>query len=113
MFPYTEVDEVVVLKPFGELNIENAHLFKNWVFDTFIEKGKTKILLDLSEVESIDSFSLGVIVNILKSVSTRSGSFAIVSPNEQVMKILRITSLDRVIKVYDTVSEALAEVKKS
>jgi anti-anti-sigma factor len=112
MFPYKIVDDVVILMPNKELNIENAHLFKKWVFDEFLNKGYNKILLVLSDVESIDSFSLGVIVNILKSVSSVGGFFALVSPNEKVERVLSITSLDRIVKIYDTISEAMEEVQR-
>lgn len=112
MFPYKIVDDVVILMPNKELNIENAHLFKRWVFDEFLNKGYNKVFLVLSDVESIDSFSLGVIVNILKSVSSSGGFFALVSPNEKVERVLSLTNLDRIVKIYDTISEAMEEVRR-
>ncbi|PLV59819.1 anti-sigma factor antagonist [Thermotoga sp. KOL6] len=113
MFPYRIENDVVILIPKGELSIENAHLFKKWVLDEFLNKGYNKILLVLSDVESMDSFSLGVIVNILKSINSTGGFFAVVSPSEKVERILEITGLNRIVKIYDTISEALEEVRKS
>ncbi|HDG62292.1 MAG: anti-sigma factor antagonist [Thermotogaceae bacterium] len=112
MFPYTFVDDVVILKPSGSISVDNAHIFKRWVFNEFLRKGYSKIILDLSDVDKLDSFALGILVSILKNSTSEGGDFVLCSPNESVRKVLELTSLDKILKIAGTVSEALRKVRE-
>jgi anti-anti-sigma factor len=58
------------------------------------------VLLDLSQVEFVDSSGLGAIVAALKSLRSVGGELALCQPSEQVKTLLEITGLERIIKVY-------------
>jgi len=58
------------------------------------------VLLDLSQVEFVDSSGLGAIVAALKSLRSMGGELALCQPSEQVKTLLEITGLERIIKVY-------------
>ena len=112
MFPYTFVDDIVILKPSGSIDIDNAHIFKRWVFDEFLRKGYSKTILDLSDINKLDSFALGILVSKLKNSTSEGGDFVLCSPSESVKKVLELTSLNKILKIADTVSETLRKVGK-
>ncbi len=58
------------------------------------------VLLDMSQVEFVDSSGLGAIVAALKSLRSAGGELALCQPSEQVKTLLEITGLERIIKVY-------------
>jgi anti-sigma B factor antagonist len=54
----------------------------------------------------IDSSGLGVLVGALRRAREAQGDLRIVSARETVVKIFRITGLDRVFPVFPTLDEA-------
>jgi len=107
LFPFSKIDSVIVIRPKGQLDISNAATFKNWVRDSFINLGEKRIVIDLSEVKSVDSFALGVFVSLHKSLILNGGKLVVSSPNDSVKKVLLITSLDKIIPIADSVSDAM------
>ncbi len=70
--------------------------------------GNTRLVVDLAEVEFIDSTGLGSLVSGLKATRLAGGDLRLARPAEQARTILQLTTLDRVLKPYKTVEEALA-----
>ncbi len=60
----------------------------------------TLVLLDLSQVEFVDSSGLGAMVAALKSLRSVGGELALCQPSAQVKTLLEITGLERIIKIY-------------
>jgi anti-sigma B factor antagonist len=61
-----------------------------------IKDGKKDFLLNFENCEFIDSTGLGVLVAIYKRTSENGGSLKLKSVNEQVMKIFKLTRLDKI-----------------
>lgn len=64
------------------------------------------VIVDLDGVGFIDSSGLGVLVGALRRAREAGGDLRIVSARDTVVKIFRITGLDRVFPVYTTLDEA-------
>ncbi len=62
---------------------------------SFIQKGHTDIVLDLSSVKFVDSTGLGAIVRCLKEIDNR-GHLVLCGVNESVLSLLKMTHLDAV-----------------
>jgi anti-sigma B factor antagonist len=74
-------------------------------------EGADKLIVDLSEVETCDSSGLSAILIANRILNSTGGSMRIASPSEKVYSLFRITQLDRVLSVCETVEEAFAELK--
>ena len=61
-----------------------------------IKDGEKDFLLNFENCKFIDSTGLGVLVAIYKRTSEKGGSLKLKSVNEQVMKLFRLTRLDKV-----------------
>jgi len=94
-----------VLQPTGRLNMVAAPAFKNLVEET-VASGQTRIVVDLGQVTFIDSSGLGALIAGLKATRQADGDLRIADVPEQVMTVLRLTNLDRVLRVHPTVADA-------
>lgn len=72
-----------------------------------IEQGNNKVIIDLSEVEFVDSSFLGTLVAGLKRITIKNGDLKIVNPQKPVRSILELTRLYKIFKIYDGVEDAL------
>jgi anti-sigma B factor antagonist len=75
-----------------------------------VEQGARHVVVDLSRVEFLDSTGLGVLVGALKRLRAAGGTLGLVCAHERLLKIFRITALDRVFALYDTVEAATTVV---
>jgi len=75
-------------------------------------EGAKKFILDLSSVESCDSSGLSAILVANRIMNSTNGHIRIASPSEKVYALIKITQLDRVLPVFNTVEEAFNDLKK-
>jgi anti-sigma B factor antagonist len=96
---------LVVLK--GEVDIYTAPRFKEDLL-ALIDEGATDILVDLTQVEFIDSTALGVLIGGVKRLHPLQGHLLVIADSRPVLKILSITGLDKVVSVFPDREKALA-----
>jgi anti-sigma B factor antagonist len=77
------------------------------IINELLEGGVKKILLNLSEMDYIDSNGLGELVQSLKTSKRYGASLRLLKPQDRVAKTLRLTNLLPMFSVYDTESDAL------
>lgn len=70
-----------------------------------------KLVVDLSQVESCDSSGLSAILVANRIISSTEGQIRLASPSEKVLSLIKITQLDRVLPVTETVEEAINQLK--
>jgi anti-sigma B factor antagonist len=96
-----------VLEVGGEVDVYTAPRLRERLVE-LVEQGSRHVVVDLSRVEFLDSTGLGVLVGALKRLRAVNGTFKLVCAHERLLKIFRITALDRVFALYDTVEAATA-----
>jgi anti-anti-sigma factor len=99
---------VVVLKPEGRLNMVAAPAVREAVA-SIVDGGRSKVAVDLSGVEFIDSSGLGALISGLKTTRQAGGDLRIAGANDQVKLVLSLTNLERVLTPYDTVENAYGD----
>lgn len=67
-----------------------------------------RVILDLSQVEFVDSSGLGAIVSILKEAGDGK-SFALAAMTPGVEKVFRLTRMDSVFTIYTSVEDGFAD----
>ena len=100
-------ERVTVVAPKGRLDMASASSFRERVLQ-LVQSGSTHLVIDLSEVSFVDSSGLGAIIGGLKVARQAGGELRIARPNQQVLLVLDLTSLNRVLEPYGTVEEAVA-----
>jgi anti-anti-sigma factor len=69
-----------------------------------VNKGIKKLVLDLSDVKIITSSGIGIFLNINQSLKSM---LRLAAPQQEVEKVLELTKVSSVIKVFSTVDAAL------
>lgn len=73
--------------------------------------GPGEFVLDLSGVPFMDSSALGAVVLTYKAIRAAGGRLSLAGVQPTVATVLRVTSVDQVIDVYDTVAAAEASIR--
>lgn len=89
----------------GEVDVYTAPRLKEELV-SLIQGGCNRIVIDLDRVGFIDSSGLGVLVSALRRSREKDGDVHIVCSREAVLKIFRITGLDKVFPIFATAQEA-------
>jgi len=75
--------------------------------EELLNEGHRKILLNLSEMDYIDSNGLGELVQSLKTSKRFGASLRLLKPHDRVRKTLRLTNLLPMFTVYETEGDAV------
>lgn len=102
-----QVSGHTVVEVRGEVDVYTAARLRERLIEV-IGGGAGSVVVDLSRVDFLDSTGLGVLVGALKRLRLAGGELALVCASEKLLKIFRITALDRVFRLYDTVAAATA-----
>jgi anti-sigma B factor antagonist len=97
--------DACVVKLGGELDLYNARQVREALAEASAESPQ-RIVVDLGEVEFIDSTALGVLIEARTRLANRR-AFLLAAPGLQTRRALEISGLDRHFAVHDSVSEAL------
>jgi anti-sigma B factor antagonist len=98
--------QVAVLRPTGRLDLRSAAELKESLVSA-VATGYRRLVVDLEAVTFVDSSGLGALIGGLKAARAAGGDLRIARPADQARTILQLTTLDRVLRVYPTVEEAL------
>lgn len=105
------VEDVIVLDLKGRVTIAGITIALHKSIRSLVKEGKTRILLDLSQVTHIDSSGLGELISSHVTLSDKGGAIKLMHLTESLRGLLTITKLLTVFEVYDDEPEALASFK--
>ena len=95
-----------ILHPIGRMDVESSPIVRQTILD-MVEQNIGTIVVDLSQVEFMDSSGLSALVSGMKALRRIDGRLNICNANAQIRTALRLTMLDRVLPVYDNPDNAL------
>ena len=108
MLKIENINNVIVVA-FKDVNRFNAI-----ISDTVKEKVKslftspnTKLVLDLTGIDFIDSTGFGVFLSIMKTANNSFSYFKICNINEEVMELFKLLQLHNVFEIYKNLEDAL------
>ena len=106
-FTTPDGNQVVILAPTGRLDITTAWQFRLKLQET-ISTETPHILVNLSEVNFIDSSGLTSLVAGMRDADKTEGSFRICNVHPEAKLVFEVTMMDSVFEIYETEEEALA-----
>jgi anti-sigma B factor antagonist len=74
-------------------------------------EGVLKLIIDLSAVETCDSSGLSAILVANRAIHSAGGSMRLAAPSFKVYSLIKITQLDKVLPVCETVEEAFSQLQ--
>lgn len=70
-----------------------------------------KLIFDLSEVEYCDSSGLSSILLAYRILQAEEGNIRLASPQKNVAKLIEISQLNRILPIFNSVDEAVQDLK--
>ena len=92
----------------GEVDLFTAPEFKQRVMAP-IAAGVERVIVDLTDTTFIDSSSLGALIGAHRRLQQRGGRLVVACDSEAISKTFRITGLDGVFTIVNSVQAALRE----
>jgi anti-sigma B factor antagonist len=99
----------ITIVSFDDLNRFNALITEKVKEDikALYSSPNTKLILDLSGIQFIDSSGFGVFLSIMKTANNSYGFFKISNISEEVMELFKLLQLHNVFEIYNKREDAL------
>ena len=91
-----------VIEATGEIDVETAPQLGDKIAALVYD-----LVLDLERVEFLDSTGLGALIGGLKRVRNHDGSLSLVCTRERLLKLFRITGLNKVFDIHPDIDSAI------
>jgi anti-sigma B factor antagonist len=101
------VGDRTVVEVGGEIDVYTAPKLREQLVE-LVNDGNFHLVVDMEGVDFLDSTGLGVLVGARKRLRGVDGELSLVCAQERLLKIFRITGLDRVFTLYESVDAATA-----
>ncbi len=103
---------IIVLTPAGRLDITTAWQFRLKLQEC-ISKVTPNLVVNLGQVNFIDSSGLTSLVAGMRDADKAKGSFRICNVHPEAKLVFEVTMMDSVFAIFDTEEEALEGVSSS
>ena len=105
--PDSDVHGWTVVAAAGEIDVAAAPMLRERLVD-LIGEGAHQVVLDLENVDFIDSTGLGVLVGAVRRARAEDGDLRIVCTNSRLLRIFDITGLGEVFTIESSVEAAVS-----
>jgi len=102
-----EKDGAVILSLAGEIDMKCSSELRTKFMELF-KSNPAVLIVDMTEVEFMDSSGLAILVETLKWSRQNNSQLKLVGMVQAVRSVFEISRLDSIFQIYDTHQEALA-----
>ncbi len=104
--------EHTVLRVEGSLKVGDTARALAESCERIAAERKGALVLDLSLLDYMDSTGVGVLVGALKRFSSENRPILLAAPQRRILSGLRVTHLDTLFKIHETLDQALAALAR-
>ena len=97
--------ELLIFKLRGSLDLATSPTVRAALTDA-TEKGKRDLVVDLTQLEFLDSTGLGALIGAHRRATEHGGSLRLIVSEGPIARLLTITGLIRVFAVYHSLEDA-------
>ena len=101
----------VVARLEGRFDAHLAPFVRQWIDAQFDER-KNMLIIDLTQVNFVDSAALATLVHGLHQSRKREGDFLLVGLRQPVRIIFELTRMDKAFGIYPSAADAEASLRK-
>ncbi len=95
-----KVGRVIVVEAIGRLTLTDGHTKLRDLIHVSTGEGARKFMLNLAQVEYIDSHGVGELVRSYSVIRQTGGELKLACVNQKVLEVLEISHLNRVFEIY-------------
>jgi anti-sigma B factor antagonist len=107
------IDDVTVLDLRGRIRITGTARRLHHSIRNLVEEGKTRILLNLSQVTHIDSSGLDELVASCVTAGNQGGEIKLLHLTEEMREVITTANLSAVFDIYSDEYDAIASFKRA
>jgi anti-sigma B factor antagonist len=100
-------DRTAVVAVVGDVDLHTASELRTRALSV-VEQGVPHLVLDMEQVDFVDSTGLTTLIILLQAAQAAGGSLRVARIPERLVRMVTITGVSQLIPMYDTVDEALA-----
>jgi anti-sigma B factor antagonist len=101
-------DQDVIIELAGEIDMKCSARIKDKFKEIFQQKPHS-VIVDMTEVNFMDSSGLAVLVVALKQARINNSALKLAGLTKDVLSILEICRLETIFRIFDTTDEALSK----
>ncbi|MCA9293377.1 MAG: STAS domain-containing protein [Phycisphaerales bacterium] len=105
-----EFEHIAVLTLSGEFTADDTDAFQRST-DERLRAGARHIVLDCQHLEFVDSKGLEAWINLQESLGDQGGQLRLISPDETVSTILKLTRLDLALESHESLERAVRSLR--
>jgi len=105
----TETIQDIIVVRFDNVNRFNALIAEpvKEQLKEYFNKPKTKLILNLENIDFVDSTGFGVFLSIMKTANNNYGFFKICNINAEVMELFKLLQLHNVFEIYSSLEDCI------
>jgi anti-sigma B factor antagonist len=103
-----DVNDATILRLSGQFDFSNVDAVRQAI-RTRLDEGTLFLIINLDDLEYIDSAGLGVLVGTLARLRENGGELAVVCSNVRVRRVFDITKLTQLLSIYDSEAQAMEQ----
>ena len=105
----TETVQDIIVVRFDNVNRFNALISEpvKEQLKEYFNKPKTKLILNLENIDFVDSTGFGVFLSIMKTANNNYGFFKICNINAEVMELFKLLQLHNVFEIYGSLEDCV------
>ena len=96
--------QAAIIRPCGSLNAANAAEFRNQLHTALLDEQNNALLIDMSDVESLDSAGLMTLVSTLNLAQANEKRLSLCSITVSIRIVFELTQLDFVFEIFESLS---------
>jgi anti-sigma B factor antagonist len=99
---FRELNKSKVFQLIGSLDIYTASKIKKEIAQIIDDEECASVIFDMSAVAHMDSSGIALLANIKKKMNNEGNKFALLSPTNDIMAVLKLSSLDTFFTIYNS-----------
>jgi len=109
-YSVTEQNGIVIISLSGKIMGGPEATEINDKFNNLIDEKKTKIIIDLDQVEWMNSSGLGILIQAATLLKNNQGHLKLVHVSERIQNLLKITKLSGIFETSGSIEEAVTSL---
>ncbi len=106
---YTLANDVLIITPdVANLDAKYAGDFKEKVVQLITENEANNVILDLKQVQFIDSSGLGSFLSILRLLHAQGGQLKLARISRPIKTMFELVAMNKIFDIYDQLEDAIA-----
>ena len=109
---FKKKDNILIVSIFGEIDHHTSGELRSNIEKEFLSSNVNNIIFDFSNVTFMDSSGIGMIIGRYKYVKNFGGKVFVSNINSTFDKIFKLSGLYKIIKVYNSIDDAIIAIQE-